>query len=341
MALPNYGVLVGTITNKLDSPAAMAKNPGSKPHFQILVDVNGVQYRIAVNVKSNQQPSDLQFYLDDDYKHPVVAHVKALPIGFSGLPKLPDTAALDYIRGNLFDLSKMKIMPTLLGGPNNDLNDIFNVHIEHAMSTPGALVYAFGSKWDDGVPDPYFDFQHGRGIHDIHMNQGNVDAHSGDNGIYQDGGLFIHFPDEDRWLAMFMKFQSQVVHTSDPGEPVPGDPIPTPTLPEEATPVMIIAARVNPQGDDVRKEFVYLLNTSNTDVDINNWSIADKLKKKDVIHNGMLKAGEITKVMLTGQGAQLSNDGGIITLLNKNGLKVHGVSYTKQEAGEQGRVIAF
>jgi uncharacterized protein YukJ len=68
MPLNNYGVLSGTIIDKLDSPAAMQKNPGSKPHFQILVEANNVQHRIAVNVKSNQQPSDLEFYLDGDFK---------------------------------------------------------------------------------------------------------------------------------------------------------------------------------------------------------------------------------------------------------------------------------
>src|SRR5690349_21367487 len=98
MPLPRYGVLVGKVTAKLDSPAAMQKNPGSKPHFQILIEENNTKHRIAVNVKSNQQPSDLQFYMSDDYVHPILAILKTLPIGFSTLPKQPNTAALDYIR---------------------------------------------------------------------------------------------------------------------------------------------------------------------------------------------------------------------------------------------------
>jgi len=146
MSLQNYGVLVGSITDALDSPAAMQKNPGSKPHFQILVQANNVQYRIAVNVKSDQQPSDLQFYLNDDYKHPVLDHIKVLPAGFSKLDNKPNTAALDYIRGNLFDFNDLRIVPTILSGPDNDLNDIFNVHVQHAIDTTGALVYAFGSR---------------------------------------------------------------------------------------------------------------------------------------------------------------------------------------------------
>ena len=143
MPLPRYGVLVGRATDKMDSPAAMQKNPGSKPHFQIQIEENNVRHRIAINVKSNQQPSDLLFYMADSYEHPILAILKTLPIGFSTLPKQPNTAALDYIRGNLFNISEMKIMPTLVGGPNNDLNDIFNLHVERSMNMPSSLVYAF------------------------------------------------------------------------------------------------------------------------------------------------------------------------------------------------------
>jgi hypothetical protein len=37
----------------------------------------------------------------------------------------------------------------------------------------------------------------------------------------------------------------------------------------------------------------------------------------------------------------LSNDGGLITLLDAAGLKVHGVSYTKAQAARQGWTVAF
>jgi hypothetical protein len=38
---------------------------------------------------------------------------------------------------------------------------------------------------------------------------------------------------------------------------------------------------------------------------------------------------------------QLSNKGGIITLLNAEGLKVDGVSYTKEQAQHPGWTIVF
>ena len=69
--------------------------------------------------------------------------------------------------------------------------------------------------------------------------------------------------------------------------------------------------------------------------------IADKLNKKDTVRDIVLKAGDVTRIQLSGQNAQLSNDGGIITLLSKDGLKIDGVSYTRQDAVKQGFVTTF
>jgi hypothetical protein len=54
-----------------------------------------------------------------------------------------------------------------------------------------------------------------------------------------------------------------------------------------------------------------------------------------------LKSGAVTTMTLPGTTIQLSNQGGIITLLNSEGLKVHGVQYNKSDVSEQGRTIVF
>ena len=38
---------------------------------------------------------------------------------------------------------------------------------------------------------------------------------------------------------------------------------------------------------------------------------------------------------------QLGNKGGTLTLLDPNGLKVHGVAYTREQAAAEGRTILF
>ena len=54
-----------------------------------------------------------------------------------------------------------------------------------------------------------------------------------------------------------------------------------------------------------------------------------------------IPVGEARTFRLSGAGAQLSNDGGTISLLDANGLKVDGVAYTKADAARQGAALAF
>lgn len=112
-----------------------------------------------------------------------------------------------------------------------------------------------------------------------------------------------------------------------------------PGQPENATPVRIMAAMINPKGGDAGKEYVILLNTGTDDVNLSGWKITDKQKNKDTIGNQTIAAGDTLKIKLAGKGAQLSNKGGIISLLNKDGLKIDGVTYTQKDASEEGTVV--
>jgi hypothetical protein len=116
-------------------------------------------------------------------------------------------------------------------------------------------------------------------------------------------------------------------------------PVHHPDQPEQQTPVRIIAAMVNPKGDDPRDEYVILLNKNDADIDLTGWQIVDKLNKKDIINTKIISAGDTIRITLSGAGAQLSNKGGTITLLNNNGLKIDGVSYTKEDASKEGFIV--
>ena len=70
---------------------------------------------------------------------------------------------------------------------------------------------------EENTPDSYFRFKPGNGIHDIHMNQGNVEKWQGDDGIWQDGGILIHFEKEEEWIGIFLAFQSQSWCTDEEG----------------------------------------------------------------------------------------------------------------------------
>jgi uncharacterized protein YukJ len=342
MSLAHYGVLKGR-------PIRTRLGEGQSPHYQVHIIDDTTDYRIAINVKSKLSPSELLYLVDEDFEHAILSELRLLPAGFTPLQSRPGGAAIDFIRGNFFEPRDMRPLPFNVPGPDNDLNERINAVMSRALADEQALVYAFGQRWGPEATkkDKYFGFLPGNGIHDIHMNQGNVGQFAGDNGVWQDGALLVQFPAADgvpeQWVGVFLAFQSQAWHTDDvsgnaltnvpvgeqPGEPVAGA--------TDAT-VYIAAALVNPIGPAPERETVTLLNRSPQTIDLNGWALANRAKAKHTL-SGSLPAGQ-TLVVTMPQQVPLSNDGGIITLLDKAGLKVHGVSYTKADAKE-GWTIVF
>jgi hypothetical protein len=189
------------------------------------------------------------------------------------------------------------------------------------------------------------------------MNQGNAGQFVKDDGVYQDGGLLIHFPDQNEWIAAFMKFQSQAWHTDDatghtvvpaqppvpaPAPPAPAPPLPAPPAPPTSTDpqglVRIVAALVNSVASP-EVETVTLLNTAPHQVNLTGWALLDTQKARLNL-SGAIAPGS-TRVLTITQPLALSNKGGVITLIDENGLKVDGVSYTKQQAKDPGWTLVF
>lgn len=328
------------------------------PHFQVHVKDDQQAYRLAINVRSAQAPVDLLYLLDDNFQHPITNGLDKLDFGFHQLPNKPGALALDYIRGNLFDITKLKPLPFNLPGRDNDLNELIDLYIQRALSSSDAVLYAFGESWGpEDKDDKIFHFQPGRGVHNIHMNQGSSGKFQKDNGVWQDGGLIIHFPSRNQWVAAFFAFQSQSFHTDDihgnplpgvPGQPVlvaPGVPEVPSVQPEKAPlpdgKIRIVAALVNPRGEDPGRESVTLINPSPEKVDLTGWALADSQKRKHPLKEISLEPGAVVTVPLTGEDIQLGNNGGIITLLNKEGVKIDGVSYTQENAKKQGWTVVF
>jgi uncharacterized protein YukJ len=340
MPIQDYGVVQGRV---FDRVLATARDE----HYHILVNRGNGPQRVAINTKSTTPPSQVLFYSNLDFQHPITDLIlqQMLPAGYTPLPSQPGGIALDFIRGNLFDPTTMVPLPTTGSGTNNDLDDQLDLTVQQAIGDSDAVLYAFGQHWiDAGGADKYFpEIDPSTGIHDIHMNQGNPKGgFSRDNGVYQDGGLLFHFPSRNRWAAIFTAFQSQSFHTDDQtGNPLTTSGPNGPEQPQSATPVHIAAALVNPRGGDGGREYVVLLNTGADPVDLNGWAIADTRKNRETIGKHTLQPGDSFRVNLGSHGAQLSNKGGIITLLNAQGMKIDGVTYTKQDAAKEGVLVDF
>jgi uncharacterized protein YukJ len=347
MPVPHYGVLRGR-------PIDRRLGAGQNPHYQIRAVARTEHFRIAVNVKSRQSPSELLYLVDEHFAHPVTEVLEGLSEGFHELQRSPVSGALDFIRGNLFDPFRMVPLPYDVPGPDNDLNEKLDAIVQRALSDETAILYAYGAPWGpEPQADRYFGFSPGRGLHEVHMNQGNSAAFRDSDGVWQDGGLIVHFPEQNQWVAIFTAFQSQAWHTDDvTGHALPA-PTPTPGsdegpnfpsedhLPTEKLPdglVRICAALVNAVKTPER-EFVTLLNTSNRDIDLTGWNLADKQKSKMPL-SGVLGAGLTLRVEVQ-RPMVLSNKGGLITLLDPQGRKIHGVSYTKAQAQAIGWTLPF
>jgi uncharacterized protein YukJ len=343
--LRSYGVLKGKAIE-------VRLGAGQSPHYQVRIVDDTTDYRIAINVKSQLPPSEVEYLVVERFAHPITDLVESFASGFTRLRSQPGTGAVDFIRGNLFDRSMMKPLPFSVPGFDNDLNEKIDRIMQRAIADEGALVYAFGERWgpEPGKKDKYFGFLPGNGIHDIHMNQGNSGRFKDDNGVFQDGAVLVHFPDQAEWVGIFLKFQSQAWHTDDRtgdaiGEEAPtppiGIPAPTPELPSEDDPerlVRIVAALVN-STQSPEQEVITLLNTAPHDVSLDGWAVLDTQKARLPLV-GTLAAGA-THVVNVAAPLALSNRGGVITLINDKGLKVHGVSYTRDQARHPGWTIVF
>lgn len=230
----------------------------------------------------------------------------------------------------------MTPLPHDIPGPDNDLNEKLDHYFQRAMADEEAFIYAFGEPWGpESAKDKYFGFSPGQGIHDIHMNQGNHASFAEQDGVWQDGGLLLHFPSNGQWVGMFLKFQSQAWHTDDrTGHALETEPTP---VPHDGV-VRIIAALVN----DTRtpeQETITLLNTSPQTVSLDGWALADKRENKQPL-SGDLAPGA-TRLLRVAKPLELSNQGGLISLLDDQGLKVDGVSYVKEQARRAGWTLVF
>ncbi len=185
-----------------------------KPHYDLRVLVGGGEnsqtWQVPVNVRSDDG-SEVRFYQDVDLGQNGDARLKNLwaqktsvltDLDYGFTDSLPIGIALDYAREGYFERGDSTHLPANGDGNDDDVQDYVDAIVQLAISREWT-VYVFGEAFPS-LDNP-------TGVHDIHMNQGNppdhLPDHSGDNGVFQDGGLFFHTG--NRWLGLFFFFESQ------------------------------------------------------------------------------------------------------------------------------------
>ena len=346
--VPSYGVLRGVVVEH-----GREDGDASSPHLQLIVEAKGERWRCAINVlssdaKASPDEKEVRFaFVDPLTSHPILGRLSGLAEGFTPLPERKTGSTLDFVREPLFKAEEMRHLPFFGPGVGDDLQDLLEVYVNKAEGKPAtaAEVFVWGSKFSGGTPRPADkQFKTRQGVHNVHMNQGNpAGAHFGDNGIFQDGGVIFRFP--DRLVGVFLKFESQTFQTDDTGAPRTTVVLPDGTKPPvvigSRPSVAIVAAVVNPDGEEIGHEAVTLIDTLALPVNLAGWKIEDRDGNSDSLDGVQLRGGESKLIVLTGQGARLGNNGGAISLLDRDGVRIHSVTYSKEDAAEQGRTILF
>ncbi|NVN97682.1 MAG: YukJ family protein [Geobacteraceae bacterium] len=227
MTIPNYCTIKGQLL--LGVPFYSNRGYKGDPHYNLIIDVEGSHHRVAINTLSKDK-SEICFLLDNYFNHPLIDQLRALKDGVH-----PNAARLDYWRDKrLVDIRRFTPIPFDTPGNDNDLNDLYakmlTTVVDPARLTPCEIsgrdytetrdayppispvtAYAIGSVFAPGTP--------GQGVHDIHMNQGNLGEYMKDNGTYTDGALIVEV--ENGFRAFFAAFQTQRLPTDNKGNPLP------------------------------------------------------------------------------------------------------------------------
>jgi uncharacterized protein YukJ len=223
MPIASYSVLAGR-------PTAGKVVSGASAHYQIAMQATGRPFTVAVNIQS-VDGSEVLYAIEEDFTPPDLVGLTALPMGVTKLQSGPGGLALDYVRNTvagapMITQAQMTLLPQLQakakGGSAEEqmiqrarakaLENAVVTLLNMTIADKDGVIYAFGSAYaDSGKVD---------GIHDIHMNQGNpANNHGGDNGVWQDGALFINLPSKGTWTAVFIAFQTESWTTDSAGNP--------------------------------------------------------------------------------------------------------------------------
>jgi uncharacterized protein YukJ len=334
-----YGALRGRVDR------FKREDGGRTPHLNVRVlDETGQPWRIAVNVQSEDKSDVVYWVVDPLVGHPILDGLDALTSGFTDQPG-DSRHALDYTKAPLFDLALGRVLPPSGSASADDLQDLLSLYLTQCASAGGEIV-AFGAKFDRNLHKP-IDVEFGNtdglhGIHDIHMNQGNRDSHTEDNGAFHDGGLILRF--SGRHVGVFLAFQTQRVPTDATGAPVTDARPLSAVIGQPATTtdsdIYIAHALINPAGVDLGQEVVVLANPATAPATLSGWTLSDRNDRVTTIDTA-IPAGGTTAVALDGTGVQLGNDGGNLILRDGHDATIDSVVYSNADAKPDNRYVRF
>ena len=179
-----------------------------RAHYHIVaMDDEGKRFDLAVNIGSIYEKmneivsSNLKVYYDESYSCRK-GIVRKMLLQKNGITECHKDLYLDYIRMKLFPHEKM-IQMKGFDVTSIYLTEIIEKNVVQAMNNDDYEVIAFGRLYANG-----------KGLHDIHMNQGSVDKFRKNDASYSDGGLFFRNRRDNKITAVFIAFITQSLDIS-------------------------------------------------------------------------------------------------------------------------------
>ncbi|KAJ5096707.1 Protein of unknown function DUF2278 [Penicillium angulare] len=295
--------------------------------------------RAAINIKSgDKKESRLVFWINRNFQeNPMVNNLSELDSGFKLLENEEAASGLlrlDLIRGNLFNVDSGRLLPHDIEGPNNDMIDVLEPEVKKAIEED-AEIYLFGEQ-----------FNSRDGIHNCHMNQGNSKKYQKDDGVFQDGGLLIHYPSSGQWVGVFMGFASQAVHTDeDSGHAISSetwaDYLSSTSDRADLIENSVSIDEVQPEEDSqTRRKSVTLTNRTDHKIPLSTWKVKNSAGHSQTLpSNAELNAKATDAFDIS--NVDFSTIADTATLLNEKGLKVDGVSYNSHPGKVHGQSVVF
>ena len=174
-----------------------------RAHYHIVaMDDEGKRFDLAVNIGSIYEKmneivsSNLKVYYDESYSCRK-GIVRKMLLQKNGITECHKGLYLDYIRMKLFPHEKM-IQMKGFDVTSIYLTGIIEKNVVQAMNNDEYEVIAFGRLYANG-----------KGLHDIHMNQGSVNKFRKNDASYSDGGLFFRNKRDNKITAVFIAFITQ------------------------------------------------------------------------------------------------------------------------------------
>jgi hypothetical protein len=86
---------------------------------------------------------------------------------------------------------------------------------------------------------------------------------------------------------------------------------------------------------------VLLFNSARAPATLEGCALLDEEERRQPLRKAVIKPGHARLVRLSGKTARLGARGGLLTLVDGKGLKIHGVSYSSKHVGKGHRSIVF